>query len=251
MNHNITIVGLLIFLLLLSSFSVSGTNQQLIQANNAYNNKKYQEAANLYEALYQNDYTSTALHYNLGNTYYRLGNIGKAILHYEKALQLSPNHQQLQHNLALAQEQVSTKIDAYPKLFYQIWWQNCLQLFPSYLWGLLALISLWAAAALWAMAFAKRLKKSYQQLSYVLLLVAALSIWLGYYKYQQESNDNYAVVLSKEVILRNGPSNTAKEETVLSEGVKVLIADKLNNWVQIELADERTGWLLIDDLGLI
>ena len=43
--------------------------------------------------------------YDLGNAYYRLGNFGKAILNYERALALEPRHPEAQANLRLASDE--------------------------------------------------------------------------------------------------------------------------------------------------
>src|ERR1051325_9538876 len=53
-----------------------------IIANEAYAKGNFVKAAEGYEQLIAQDYESAELYYNLGNAYYKLDNIGKAILNY-------------------------------------------------------------------------------------------------------------------------------------------------------------------------
>src|SRR5205823_4981094 len=64
-----------------------------------------QEAADGYESLVQSGQWNANLFYDLGNAYYRLGNFGKAILNYERALALDPRHPEADANLRLARDE--------------------------------------------------------------------------------------------------------------------------------------------------
>ena len=55
---------------------------------------------------------SANLHGNLANLYFKVGNHGKAILHYRKALLLSPNNRELKANLARVREIAKIQIPA-------------------------------------------------------------------------------------------------------------------------------------------
>src|SRR5207237_6004412 len=75
------------------------------KANQAYSEGRFQEAAEGYESLVQSGQRNTNLFYDLGNAYYRLGNFGKAILNYERALALDPRHPEADANLRLARDE--------------------------------------------------------------------------------------------------------------------------------------------------
>src|SRR5512141_279622 len=76
--------------------------QRFEQGNEAYQQGKMSEAVEIYESILRNGYLSGPLYYNLGNAYYRAGNIPRAILNYERALRLMPGDEDLHHNLQLA-----------------------------------------------------------------------------------------------------------------------------------------------------
>ena len=54
------------------------------QGNDFYQNKQFDEAINSYETILKQGYISSELFYNLGNAYYRVGQLGKSILYFEK-----------------------------------------------------------------------------------------------------------------------------------------------------------------------
>ncbi len=78
--------------------AVSAANQ-LITAGN------YAEATQIYEQLIAQGVNDSTVFYNLGNAYYGLGDTGRAILNYQRALQLAPRDPDIQANLALARNQ--------------------------------------------------------------------------------------------------------------------------------------------------
>lgn len=72
-------------------------------------NKKLEEAALQYEIILSKGFRHGQIHYNLGNTYYRLGEVGKAILNYRKAERLMPGNAEIKANLRLAKTPSKTK----------------------------------------------------------------------------------------------------------------------------------------------
>ena len=93
----------LLFLLtcLISNFSHS--NQSEI--TKFYNNGKFDDALKL--LLKQPN--SAGKFFNIGNVYYKKGDLGKSIGFWEKAKTYSPRDKDIRHNLNLAMSKVSTK----------------------------------------------------------------------------------------------------------------------------------------------
>ena len=59
----------------------------------------YRQAAAAFERLVADGVRSAALEYNLGNTRFRLGDLGRAVLHYRRAQRLDPGDAKLAENL--------------------------------------------------------------------------------------------------------------------------------------------------------
>ena len=86
--------------------------------------KAFNQALDLYLALehdYHPSFGNGRLYYNIGNTYYQLGQYPWAILYYERALALAPRDERVRQNLVLAQEKLSLPhaepINAFATLF--------------------------------------------------------------------------------------------------------------------------------------
>ena len=97
-----------------------------------YRQGDYQGAAEAYEATMAEGLTSPELHYNLGGAYYHEGQMGKAILNYERALRLDPTFRDARENLALANSHIADRIAVLPQPLFVRWWNNlCTSLLPS------------------------------------------------------------------------------------------------------------------------
>src|SRR5690606_10297253 len=73
-----------------------------LEANQAYEAGDYATAVRNYEALLAQGVQHGALHYNLGNAYFRGDRLGKALLHFYKAKKYLPGDKDVLNNLAVA-----------------------------------------------------------------------------------------------------------------------------------------------------
>lgn len=99
------IVSLLIIVIALAA-PASQAASLSEQGDSAYTADDYQRAAALYTKAAEIEGTSSTLFYNLGNTYYRMGQLGKAILNYERALKLDPTNEDARANLAYVNSRI-------------------------------------------------------------------------------------------------------------------------------------------------
>ena len=71
------------------------------QADSAYNAEDYKLAIDLYHKSIAEEGRSADIFYNLANAYYRSDKLGKAVVNYERALQLDPIPHSLPNSTAL------------------------------------------------------------------------------------------------------------------------------------------------------
>lgn len=109
--------------------------------NSAYAEADYEAAIGFYaEAL---EHTQSApLHYNLGNANFKAGNIGHAILHYEKARALTPGDPDIAGNLRFVRNHAELPDPD------TAWHARLAHALPVSTWCWLAAGSFWAAFAL-------------------------------------------------------------------------------------------------------
>ena len=86
-------------LILLSPFTARAENNLFEQANQTYSRGEFEQAINLYQKIAVKEGISGSLLYNLANSYAATGQIGRAVVNYERALRLTPGHVDIQANL--------------------------------------------------------------------------------------------------------------------------------------------------------
>ena len=83
---------------------IAESSVTLEQGNELFNSGKFTEASDIYQTLIDQDGANASLLYNLGNSQYRAGDYGRAILSYERAKLLTPRDPDLHANLELARK---------------------------------------------------------------------------------------------------------------------------------------------------
>ena len=73
-------------------------------ANDLYERGSFVEATQIYQQLADEGYGDSIVFYNLGNAYYKSGDLGRAILNYLRAERLAPRDPDIQDNLQIARD---------------------------------------------------------------------------------------------------------------------------------------------------
>jgi tetratricopeptide (TPR) repeat protein len=224
--------------------------QRFEQANQLYLQAKYPDAVAQYEKIVQSGFESGELYFNLGNAYYKSGNIQKAILNYERARQLLPRDEDVQFNLQLANLQVVDKIEAVPRLFVYRWVDSMLALFSLSTMGWIVysffILTLAAFAFfLYARTYTQKRLSMFAGLVFSAALILTM-IGYGVQSYK-ESNTEFAIVMSDVANIKAAPDSKGNDLFVLHKGLRVQVLDSVNHWRKIRLADGKVGWIPEDD----
>ena len=81
------------------------------RGNDAYLRGDYPAAIAAYEQIDRQQVVSPELTFNLGDAYYRRGELGRAIWSWERTLALDPEHDDARYNLAQARKVVATRVN--------------------------------------------------------------------------------------------------------------------------------------------
>lgn len=235
-------------------FSNISVEDKINNANNLFKNNSFEEAAEIYKELIESGYNNDALNYNLGNCYYKLGKIGLAILHYERALLLNPNDEDIIHNLEFTRTRLSNKIEEVPRFFLFEWWDNTINLFSLNSWIMVSFIFFLFVLIFLTSLISGRFTK-YSRLIFMLLFTFVIFLFFGLSasigKYYQLNNRNYGIILLTNVNVKNAPNEKSKDSFIINEGIKVKLEDKVDNWIKIKLADGKVGWVLENEVERI
>lgn len=246
MRHYIIIALTLLFANLANATSTLHLNELAARdADSLYRAAEYQEAAETYEAVLASGFTSADLYYNLGNTYYRLGETGRAILNYERALRLKPSMSDARENLALANARTTDRITVLPQLFIVRWWNSLTTVITPQGWRIIWLVLLafvGAGIVLLRTGRSSALRKGGLAATVVSLLLLLLATALLISATRTYNAHPYAIITDQAVTLKASPDSKSIDKMILHEGTKVKVLEDLTGWYKIAIADGTNGW---------
>jgi tetratricopeptide (TPR) repeat protein len=215
-------------------------------ANKLYQEGKFPEARDHYESLLANGYEGSALYLNLGNTYFRMGNIARAVLSYERGLRLAPNDDDLQFNRTLAGMMTVDRIESTPRLFVWDYWDSMKSPFSlqGIFWSAYAAYVVFfflLAGMILAGSFTIRRISLFGAIGVAMVFVLFLAI--GIARYSDLTRTDSAVIVAEIVPVKNSPDEASTDAFVLHAGASVRITDTVGKWVQIRIADGKVGWV--------
>ncbi len=242
------------FMLALVSVPADSLAITKANADSAYARENYTQAIKDYEELLEGG-ESAALYYNLGNSYYRTGNVTHAIINYERALLLSPADNDIRFNLQFARTKTIDKITPESEMFFVSWYHAAVNMASVDGWGHIALWSLAAAIVLALLyLFASRiwLRKVGFFGGFAMLMLFVLANLFAFQQRHFLENRNGAIVVSSSVAVRSTPSKGGTELFILHEGTRIDITDgSMKGWKKVRLADGREGWMETSSMEVI
>ena len=221
-------------------------------ANNFYKQAKYDEAVKEYEQILRIGFESGNLYYNLANSYLRKGNLGKAILNYERAKKLIPGDKDLEANYEYAESPISNgiakpKISFLRKLVDEFYAQFTLNETTV----LLALIYAFILLILTARIFLKADKlRKYSLLAIVVLVIFFIVSSFSLYK-KISILGKEAIVVVKDAEAKFEPFDRATTYFTIYEGAKIYILAVKDDWSKIKRSDKKIGWIKKTSLEII
>ncbi len=239
---------ILILLLALPHFlPAQENNEQLWEKANAFfTTEEYQQAATIYEQILQSGEESAKLYFNLGNAYYKSGDVNRAILNYERARVLAPNDEDIEFNLQIANQFVVTKIEELPRPFFLRWKSSVTDKYPTDTWAFIS-ITAFVLFLLFLGFFIFSNRVVVKRLSFWFGIVAIVFSGFTYSFASQQKKEietrNHAIVFCPRVTVKSSPTETGTDLFLIYEGLKLEVTDSLNNWKEIKLADGNEGWL--------
>jgi tetratricopeptide (TPR) repeat protein len=204
--------------------------------NQFYERGKFSEAKHEYERELAAGGAGANLYYNLGNTEYRLGSIGAAILNYERALALDPRHPEARSNLQFLRERAGAKLPEVSPVGRVIATQ------PLNFWLVLAVASAWALVFALALLLTSRGAPAGGW--WLLVVVSALIATVGAFGWWSGWKDRaLAIIIAPATEARLAPAASAPLAEALPPGSRVRVMSERGDWVYCELPGASRGWI--------
>ncbi|HEX9970624.1 MAG TPA: tetratricopeptide repeat protein [bacterium] len=255
MNRIFRICTLLISMQLVPVLSIADQNQYLFdQANKLYQQENYEQAIEKYLEIQNSGYESWQLYYNLGNSYYKTRQFGRAILNFERALKLNPKNEDIQFNLELANLSVVDKIISPPQFITTTLFSDLKKLWGIQTLTFLALGFYLILALIIIMKIISR-RRAVQRILNLVLVPAVIVFLLIALTFVTRVNDSstsrYAIILADKIDVLSSPGAQATELFSLHEGLKFKVEEIRDDWAKIRLADGKVGWVRKDFFEII
>ena len=256
----------LLYALVLSMTGImaAGAQDVIKSANAAYEKDQYDRAIELYNQAARELGTSSELYYNIGNANYRLGNMGEAILYYERALKLNPANSDARTNLEFVKEKINVDVaggDSYftGKIMRMITGQS------SNTWATISVVLfLIFVASLLTYIFMDSimLRKIGFFGGGIVLLMFIGTLSFAFVCRNHTVSTEYAIVTVPSSTLSTSPrvpKDKTEEAFLLNEGYKVQIVDSVKTgegenalmWYDVTTADGHRAWIKQGDIEII
>jgi tetratricopeptide (TPR) repeat protein len=240
------IILFILFVIPVSVFAQENDAQLWEKANAYFTTEKYEKAISLYEQILQSGEESAKLYFNLGNAYYKAGDVNSAILNYERAKILAPNDENIDFNLSIANQFVVTKIEELPKPFFLRWKNSIINKHTADTWSAISIGSFILFLVLLGLfVFSRRagIKRAAFWIGILTIVFSGFTFSFANHQKKIIKNRNHAIVFCPRVTVKSSPTKTGTDLFLIYEGLKVEITDSLNTWTEIKLADGNEGWL--------
>ncbi len=222
------------------------------KANKFYEDKDFDSAIGTYESILDRNVESAALYYNLGNAYFKKGDLGHAILYYMKAKRLDPSDEAIRHNLEFASQFSRVRmegvtlnpIDSFIGSIVDPYRLNTLAWISSLLFILFfVFLILRYGIGMW-----NTMTKVGAIVSLILLVSVA---GLTTFKYRTDYLTKRAVILSDDSPVYTGPSDQSDKELDGAPGLVVKIVDQSGDYYNVLFENMRRGWIKKDLVAII
>jgi tetratricopeptide (TPR) repeat protein len=224
---------MLVILAVCSGFARAGDFED---ANQLYDQGKFAEAKERYEKLIETGGGSANVYYDLGNTDFRLGSAGRAILDYERALVLNPRHPEDHANLKLLRDKSAAK------LLPLSWNEQVAGNLPPNTWVILAAVAGWVVFFALVLILSSRGRDNLNRWAFAFLAAlvcaaAGVSIW------SIARDQDRAVITAPQTEARLAPAESAGVAEALTAGSQVRVLSERGAWVYCELPGGGRGWV--------
>ncbi len=224
------------------------TTEMFSRANQAFLDNDYQKAAQEYLSLLKLGFINPDLHYNLANSYYQMDQLGKARLHLEKALKISPGHKMAKENIDFILSKLSRKKNWQLLTRHNGGFSALMQMIESIDMNLLAAIFLLLNGLLWIsmlilkighikiIYLAKRVAIPLAIMAFLVAIPFAAKI------YAVEKMD-YGIIITEDCQVKEGPDKKFTPTFKGIKGLKVRVLSQENKWFKIKTPSGLEGWL--------
>ena len=243
-----TVIAIAVSLLTLTIGAVAADQDaEFERANKLFLERDYKAAAEAYGKILESGFVNAAVEYNLGNALYRLGRIGEARLHFERASRLAPTDADVRANIEIIEKRylepsMREENIASPERVLR----GALSGFPpalTLLAGIVAFLLLNMLLALRLIA-PRAVHNAVHWTALISLgVIATLAFVIVAGQAFLAESKNYGIIVAPDAGVASEPAADAPSSFPAPQGVKVQIGRSQGGWVEIVLPNNAKGWV--------
>ena len=222
------------------------------RGNQFFQEKAYDSAIAVYSSIERQGLESAELYFNLGNAYFKKGDLGHAVLYYMRARRLKPGDDDIAVNLAFAKGYTRIQMEGVQLNPVYSLTENVL---GPYRLNLLAWISsalfivlILLLAARFGSAFRHEWLRGAITICSILLV---MSVFATTFKYRHDYVTKRGVVVAEDCPVQSGPTDQTATELHGAPGLVVEIIGRSSDYVQVVFENKRQGWVRYDKIETI
>lgn len=246
MEHSIKyvawVLGVLgIFILCADVGNASELARKFLDAVNAYNREDYSSAVSNFSEIARSGIANSKLFYNLGNGYLKKGEIGQAILWYERALKITPHDPDIKFNYDYAMSLVKDEREdkEFPIVKILFFWKYLLSASTIQYLAIIFNVLFWISVLVIKLLN----KRNYRWISYLILVPALIFISTAIFNYYESAYLKEAIIIPPKVSVRSGLTDDSTELFALHAGTKVKIEKERDGFYRIYYSEGKIGWI--------
>ncbi len=247
--QRIALIGIALFLWLSAPCMASDQGRQFLTGLEAYKAGDYKAAVEAFSAIARSGVANGGLYYNLGNACLKAGQLGPAIVWYERALKFMPGDPDLRFNLKYARSLTRDAAEAGPSPLLRVFffWKYRLSPRAVVISAIACNLLFWLLIGAWR--FTRR--RGWVRAALVVAVPVCILTFTGAYDYFEAGHLKQAIILPEQVAVRAGLEDSATELFVLHAGAKVRVIRTLKDHYQIRFSEDKIGWVRQDAAGVI
>ncbi len=252
MRRYLTILTVLMILSVTGASSGFAQTEEFKMANKFYEDKDYESAIRMYQSILNNGQESANIYFNLGNAYFKAGDLGHAILYYMKARRLAPGDEDVLFNLEFAKQYSRVQMQGVqlnPVRSFFIDLVDTYQLkHLAWLSSIFFILLVIGLTLRYGFSFNN---SPVRLLMVVSLLLLVFSGGLTTFKYREDYLTQRAVIIAEESPVFTGASEQSEIELRGAPGLIVKILDESGEFLNVLFENKRRGWIRKEYVALI
>ncbi len=241
---------LVLLFVLFAGVSHGSENTRLfLDGISEYGNGDYTGAVEKFLQVVDSGVRNGQLFYNLGNAYLKAGDLGNAVLWYNRALELIPNDPDLKFNLEYACSLVKDiREDEKAPVFRIIFFWKYLLSNNTVKWAAVILNSTFWFGLLVILVIRKRPSRIFfgaVGLGALIFIITACGNAV------EKRTHKQAVIISQQAPVMSAPEENATKLFELHAGTLVTVKQLRRDYIKVYFSKEKIGWIKKDHVGIV